>query len=45
MHTIIRVLARDYNESQNSDLKYAFFHNEDKVKFSIDAGTGIIAAK
>ena len=42
---IIRISARDRDEGQNSDLKYAFLHKEDKDKFSIDAGTGIITAK
>ena len=42
---IIRISAKDQDEGPNSDLKYAFLNQEDKEKFAIDAGTGVITSK
>ena len=42
---IIRISAKDQDQGPNSDLKYAFLNREDKEKFAIDAGTGVITSK
>lgn len=42
---IIRIAAKDQDQGPNSDLKYAFLNREDKDKFAIDAGTGVITSK
>ena len=42
---IIRIAAKDQDQGPNSDLKYAFLNQEDKEKFAIDAGTGVITSK
>jgi protocadherin-16/23 len=42
---IVQISAKDQDEGPNSDLKYAFLNLEDKEKFAIDAGTGVITSR